>query len=160
MRQRDSVTLLTLGAVTAIRQDNPLTWLEDFRLLKSEYFLSLEGATFVSGDGPLIFGIADGKLTVAEIAAALTVDGPLGRQDTINRELAERPVWPLAQIDFAAQPGDNSDPSHMPLVVTKPRWTFSNPDGFVYFVYNMGSGALTTGGILFVQATHFGVWVT
>ncbi len=160
IRHSAAITLLTLNGGAVEIQDTPPTWEEDFRLMKSEYYFSLQGATFVEDDGPLIFGIAFGDLTAAEIAEVLVLDGPFARDDRVTTEIAERPVWLICQIRNSLQASVDAQEYLEPLVTKSPRWTFSDPDGFVYFAFNMGQGALTTGGVLRIVAKHYGVWVT
>ncbi len=158
IRQADTITLLTLAVNGAVKQDNPLVLGEDFRLLKTEAFLGLSGATFVDADGPIIIGMADNELSAAEIAECLVADGPLDRNDNVSSEQSMRPVWPLWSMPFTAA-DTNLNPT-VALRDTKVRWTFSNPEGFAFFVSNLGTSPLTTGGVVSLFAKHYGVWVT
>lgn len=124
----------------------------------------IEGLT--ANEGPaLLFGIADGELTDAEISEALSVGGPLDRSDNVRNERSHRPIWIIgtrkldneiaAQVEaqFVGEMGG-------PLMVGKPRWTFSNPTGWTYFVFNYDNSTLTTGASVRCHIKSFGVWVT
>lgn len=151
-----SFTLGTLADQTAMKS-TAYSITEDFRLLKTKWCAHFEGHTV--GEGPLIMGIADAELSAAEIAEALTA-APIDRNDHTALEKSHRPVFPLAQI----APGTDQACSRLPesglFVDSDIRWTFSNDDGWCWFVFNDSGGALTTGSVLKIFAKHFGVWVS
>ncbi len=161
IRDNDQITLGALNANAAIKQANPLVLAEDFRMLKSEHFLTMESGTFVAGDGPIVVGVANGELSVTEIAECLNTDGPLNRNDRANQESAERAVFPFCQLDFIekAVGGVEVLNQGLPVVFKKP-WTYSNPEGWTLFAFNHGGSALTTGAILRNLSTYYGVWVS
>ncbi len=160
IRQSDVITLGTLGAKTVLKQDTPIVITEDFRMLKAELFVSIVAATFDDLDGPLVIGIANDELSVTEIKECLEAGGPVGRDDAVGNEQALRAVWPIAHIMNAASENSHAlMAQQMPLTV-KPRWTFSNANGWTIFVYNQGSSVLATGGIIQLLNKFYGVWVT
>lgn len=160
IRESDSITLGTLSGGVAVKQSNPLAITEDFRLIKAEIFATLTGATFVEDDGPILVGISSDELTVAEIAECLQADGPLGPDDRLAMERAERPVWPIFLFRNDNQAGTDHFLLNNGLPIEKTlRWTFSNSSGFTWFAYNLGTGALTTGGVVRFHAKYYGVWV-
>ncbi len=157
IRELQSVALTTLANVTAIKLSQ-LTLAEDFRILKSEIFAKVGGLTAGEGDD-LIFGIANNALSVAEIAAAIVLDGPLNRNDPQHEESMRN----VKLLSFADQSLSNVDrafngDSGGPMITSKHRWTYNNPEGWCFFVFNNGS-ALTTGATAVAIATHYGVWV-
>lgn len=159
---RERIVSSALGALanSAAVIVNGLTLQEDFRLLKSEMFVNITALTGGEASG-LIFGIANGELTIAEIEEAIEANGPLDLNDRLLKERATRNVKLLA-----GQGTDRAESTQErfvndeggPKIVSKHRWTYSNPEGWNYFVYNTG-GSLTTGGLLHVTATHFGLWL-
>ncbi len=159
IREHVDETLGTLGADTALLLSD-LILTEDFRLMKSELFAIISGLSVGEGAG-LLIGIANGELTVAEIKAAIEADGPLDRNDRAREELAMRFVKLFAQFVPNSQgtSGHFEGEGGSPMIVVKPRWTFSNPEGWNYFVYNAGP-ALTTGSSLTIVSSNFGVWLT
>ncbi len=159
IRDNSGIALGTLAGETAIVVTTDISWTEDFRCLKSEIFAMLDGIT--TGEGArLVLGIANGDLTAAQIAECLQADGPGDRNDTVPGERAERPVWIIGAVvgDLvgARFVGHNGGP----LMEWKKRWTFSNPEGLEFFIYNQSGTALTTGATVRIDATHFGVWLT
>ncbi len=153
------MALSTLAPNTAIKLSS-LTLVEDFRILKSEIFAKVGGLTAGEGDD-LLFGIANGELSNAEIAEAIVTDGPLNRND---REGHERAMRNVRLLSFASQELTNVDRAFQgetggPMVISKHRWTYSNPQGWAFFVFNNGS-ALTTGATAAAIATHYGLWVS
>ncbi len=160
IRQFDAFTLSTLGSQTVIKQGNPLVIGEDFRMLKFEIFADIFGATFVDADGPLLLGIADNELSVTEIKECLEANGPLDRNDRVSMEHATRPVWPYFQISNDSSANAHIENSNQMPQEGSPRWTFSNPEGWTWWAYNMGTGALTDAGFIRIEVKYYGVWVT
>ncbi len=161
IKERTSVALSTLGQNIAIKIDGaPVAITDDFRILKSEVFCEIEGLTSGQGNG-LMLGIADDELTVAEIAEAINQSGPVDRNDNVANERAMRPVWLISALDElgGAVVGRFHGDAGGSRIEWKKRWTFSNPEGWIFFIWNE-SAALTTGATARLVATHYGVWVT
>jgi len=159
MRENRSQALGTLAALSALIIGTNLATTERFRMLKAEIWATLTGLTTGEGTG-LLFGLADGDLSVAEIEEAIESNGPLGPNDTVTEEQASRAVWLFGAIDRETGTEaifENEDGGHM--LVLKPRWTFASVKSWNWFVYNMGA-APTTGATIFIRGKSFGVWVT
>ncbi len=137
-----------------------ITMAEDFRILKSEI---MGGIVDLPTTEPEMMGLylVNGELTLAEAEAAIELDGPTNRNDRAAQELAERFVRPVGMFNRGAAAvgahlvGENGGP----VATIKPRWTFPNPEGWDWMVYNFGA-APTTGGQFNARITHYGVWVT
>ncbi len=132
-----------------------------FRILKTEYFVSQQGAFAGEGD-EIIVGIANGALTTAQIAEALNADGPDDRNDP-DKEEADRAVWlkgpQIKETQLAADTYGEPVPNNgMPMSFSL-KWTFTPTEGWDWFAFNPLSGALTTGSVFNITATHYGVWV-
>ncbi len=160
IRDDSAIALSTLGGESAIVVTTDITWGEDFRLLKTEFTAIVEGLTSTEGNG-LLIGLADGELTATEIEECLQADGPGDRNDNAPAERANRPVWIIGAVDPASEStlrfkGARGDF----LMEWKKRWTFSNPEGLEFFVYNQSGNALTTGATVRINATHYGVWLS
>lgn len=152
--ETNEVSLGTLAKDTVLSMGN-YGIEEDFRMLRSEVFVIHRDPT--AGEGPLLFGLARGDLTVTEIKETLETE-PTDPQDT-KLEKSHRPVWPLGFIG-QGHGGTVTDPSAE--FVWDKRWTFmskSSNDGWQFWVYNMDLAALTTGSKIRYIAKHFGVWV-
>ncbi len=159
IREHVSVALGTIGN-NAVVKTTSLVLVDDFRILKSELFARIDGLTVDEGEG-LKFGMSNGELSNAEIAASIETDGPLDRNDRSGNETAMRKVDLLAdglilvndetQMKFIGDGGGLK-------IINKARWTYSNPTGWAFFVHN-AQAALTTGATLDVVATHYGLWV-
>lgn len=152
IRDTDLITLGALASNAVVKQSNALAIEDDFRIIKLEVLPNVELMT--AGEGQVVFGIADDELTVTEIAEALVVDGPVDRNDRVKDEQASRPVWALCQMNNPNEMPNNGMPIEKTL-----RWTFSNPEGWAFFAFNVGA-TLTTGGVIRFQAKFYGVWVT
>ncbi len=154
--------LTTLAAKDAVAITSPIVLVDDFRILKSEVVAMVNGLTAGQGRG-LVLGIASGDFSAAEIEEALEVNGPTNRGQQIENERAMRNV----RILGVADPNDPASTqvvfrdinTNAPMMISKHRWTYSNPSGWDWFVYNLG-GSLTTGATVQLIAKHFGVWLT
>ncbi len=155
-------TTLTVGAFTSktAKLIGNLVLGEDFRMLKAEVQAWMDGLTSGEADD-IYFGIANGELSIAEIAAAISTDGPNDRNDRAAEELAMRNVRLFGVLrlqESAAIKGPFVDRSDSALMEHRIRWTYSNPEGWNYFVFNNGT-ILTTGSSIRMLAKNYGVWV-
>lgn len=162
IKSHETQALGALGADTVILVGD-VSPTEDFRILKSVLFGHITGLTAGEGQG-LLLGIANGELSVAEIKESLEVDGPLDRNDRLAVEQAERfaklfAAYRLEDITSTSGRFEGGDESSSPKMVIKPRWTFSDNEGWNYFIYNSGP-AIQTGAAATIVSTHYGVWVT
>lgn len=154
LKNADSITVGALADGAAIKQGTPLALTEDFRLIKADIWVQLTGT--VNANENIYIGIADNELSVTEIAEAIIADGPLDRNDRLVEEQATRPVWVCAATGgHGVQPFDGLT-VHFEKVI---RWTFSNSEGFTLFAFNSSGAAITTGVVMKVIATYYGVWV-
>ncbi len=160
---REKISNAALGALAGedvVKIASDVTLVDDFRILKSEIIAVILGLTTSEGTG-LILGMANGELSAAEVEECLEIDGPVNPND---RERTEKAMRNCKNIAFAV-PGnlntemvfENDEGGR--LITMKHRWTYNNPEGWDYYVYNIGA-ALTTGATVQLVATHFGVWVT
>ncbi len=161
IKERTVITVGNLGATVVVKSAGGIEGSlgEDFRILKTEYFIVQTGEWGALGD-QVIIGMADNELSVAEIAENLNLDGPIDRNDNLLNERVFRPVWMFNHLlgtstVILEEPTDDGN-----ALVQNVKWTFSNPEGWVWFAYNPLLAALTAGATFIIQAKHFGVWVT
>ncbi len=163
IRERQTIALGGLADDAAIKLSQ-LTLSEDFRMLKSEVICVVNNLATLQGTG-LVLGIANNELSVAEIAAAILINGPLDRNDRDGHEKAMRNVKLVSSL---MEPGeDSSNVERMfrngaggPITEVKHRWTYSNPEGWCWFIFNGTGAAITTGASVELIATNYGVWVS
>ncbi len=156
LREATNITLSTLGAVTAIKAGTQLVLEDDFRVIKTEVSGALDGAA--ADETPILLGLADNELSVAEIGEAMNLNGPVDRNDRVAVERAERPVWVVGSYDSVFnRVAANAGGAPLEKVL---RWTFSNPEGWTWFAFNRTAATLTTGAVFRLEAKYFGVWVT
>ncbi len=169
---REVQTVNTAGLVDqAAIKFSALTLVEDFRILRTEL-----GATGKNVDDQqpniagLAIGICNGELTAGEIAACLTAGGALNANDASRRDEAN--TW--AKILGYASWQVNANPQNTltfndvvflnesggPIIVSKDRWTYNNPEGWAFFLWNnCGAPIVDTATPQFrLQATHYGMW--
>ncbi len=169
IRERQTVSLATLGDQAALALSN-LTMQEDFRILKTELTASIDSMDDQDVAAGILLGIANGELSVAEIAECLVAQGPLDRNDRLLKERANRWVKILSQAEFNNNsiPGNGRTQVDMifkgdngsPIITSKDRWTYSDPEGWQFFIFNNTGTSLITGATVRLLATHYGVWVT
>ncbi len=134
---------------------------EDFRDLKATGVVTVTGLTAGEGKGLQLY-MTNGELTAAEMEEAVELNGPADRNDRLSQERAERwvrLVGTVSRMDPADTEAVFMNPEGGHILVVKPRWTFSNPEGWGWVIYNDGA-TLTTGASGLVKMTHYGVWVT
>ncbi len=130
---------------------------EDFRILKTE---GQSNANQVTAGNPAVsLYMVNGELTLAECEEAIELSGPDDRNDRLDVERSERFVR-LIGVYVPAGIGTTAHIRGTGMFSYNPRWTFSNPAGWDYMVYNNGPVNLDTGQIITTKLTHFGVWVT
>ncbi len=161
IREDQQQDLGSLGAGVAILLGTKLNTNEPFRMLKSEISISLRDVPLSLGEH-LIFGLANGDLSVADIKEAIEISGPLSPSDRDKQEAARRFVK-LISLWQPPQDGEVRSAPFMndtggPIITIKPRWTFGEAEGWVWFIYNAGV-ALTGTPDAVLRATHYGVWV-
>jgi len=162
LRENPSVALSTLASGVALKLTGSITPTEDFRMLKAEIGAGITGLTGNEGN-QIFFGLCNGELTAAEIEEAIEAVGPTDRNDRLLVERAERFVKILSKtnrFENGQTEREFMNESGGPIIVTKPRWTFSNTEGWDWFVYNNGLNALTTGATVRALATIYGLWLT
>ncbi len=168
IREVATVTMGTLADQAAVTFSQ-LTISEDFRILKSEIVAGIIGMSDDEQTTGLVFGICNGELSDAEIAECLTAGGPLDRNDALRKERSNRwvkmlsagqsdPLGPgsgtgLKEVIFKNETGGS-------IIESKNRWTYSDPEGWLFFIFNNSGSALGTGATGRLLATHYGVWVT
>ncbi len=159
IREFHSNALGALANSTAIIVGN-IVLEEDFRVLKK--ILTVNVANLTAGQGAgLVFGVSNAELTLLELQEAILVDGPTNRNDRLKEERAGRHVHIVGHartdgvnattLQFEGMNGAN-------IIEDKFRWTYSDPEGWDYFVFN-ASTVLTSGAIVTTIATVYGVWV-
>ncbi len=124
---------------------------EDFRIIKMDYYIGYTPAA--QGDF-LLFGIANGELTAQQIEECLE-SSPLNYNDAIGSEQAGRQVFPLEILGEGSAGGNSAGIKGSENL----RWTFANPDGWQYFLYNFTGGPIATGSLVEFICKIYGVWV-
>ncbi len=159
IRENRNQAIGGIAAGAAVLIGTKLATLERFRMLRTEVFAVAIGLTTGEGTG-LLFGLADGQFTLGEVEGAIEANGPLGPNDTVTEDIADRPVWFLGALDRETGTEaifENENGGHM--LVSKPRWTFARTKSWNFFVYNLGA-SMTTGANVGIRTKSFGVWVT
>lgn len=161
LKEQTQLALLALASNEVILMPSEIALEEDFRILKAEVIAHVTGLTSDEGDG-LVLGMANGGLTSAAIEASIEAQGPKGRDDRIIQEAAERQEHRLGVLETQSPgqiKGNFLGKEGGPIMTDKFRWTYSNPDGWTFYIYNNG-GLLTTGATVKLIATYYGVWVS
>lgn len=120
-----------------------------FRVMRVKGYACIEGIT--AGEGPLVFGCA-AQCSTTNIDDAFDAD-PQSSIASANHD-AKRAIWPLGMFPVVSP--------HEKVIEFDEVIRWSCPEGtghFDFWIYNMDSGALTTGAQLHVFAKFFGVWL-
>ncbi len=124
--------------------------LQGFRILKSEWFATLEDVT--SGDSGLMFGVCH-DLTTAEIVATFDAD-PQRAGDPTESENALRPVWGFGVMSANDGGGVLHDKGEW-----KPQWSFPEGTELRIWARNTSADIWTTGAQLNLVQKIYGVWL-
>ncbi len=149
------ITLSTLAAKDVIAvADEKIDAAQEqgFRVLKAQSFIAVTGLT--ATEGPVLIGASGPGMNAAEIEECLEANPALSTDISASEE-AMRPIWPLGmKIGTLEQVLNNGN-----FIEWKPRWSW--PEGTVlnWWVYNISTGALQTGGLVHIQTKFFGVWL-
>lgn len=127
----------------------------NFRILKTELMISKIDQT--SDEGTLFLYMVNGELSLAECEETIQNGGPVDRNDSDQRERSERFVKPVGMLNCSTDI-TNAGTVFTPVIEFNPKWTFSNPEGWDWMIFNQGA-ALTAGTLVRFFATHYGVWV-
>ncbi len=155
------ISLGTLAALDLVLQSSTIgaALLEDFRILKTQYFMFFDPGSSDGSEGPIVVGWAGPSLNAAEVEEAIE-SKPNDLNDVPESEQTLRAVFPLEIFNSL---GDGTTPINSSHHMTKgefnPRWTIPTPKGWSWYAYNMGGVALSGTGEVRIQAKHFGVWV-
>ncbi len=156
IKEFSSLALGTLASNTGLLM-GALALQEDYRILKTRILSSLFNHT--SGETALSLWHVNGELSLAEIEEAIESSGPVDRNDRIGVERSERYVRMVGAYVPNAQ-GTTAHLQGKGMIEFNPRWTFSDPEGWDWVVFNHDINGLTTGTVVILEATHFGVWLT
>ncbi len=134
------------------------TLLEDFRIIKMDYFFGVKPPqAVVLNDGPILVGIAGGHITAAGIEAS--IEALALNRNALTLEFTHRPVWPLEIIMIPDADNGSVDRLTYKGSVNL-RWTFQNPDGWTWWAYNLSNQNLIDGSVIHIFAKIFGVWLS
>ncbi len=154
------ITLGTLASLDVISKNVHTDITEDFRILKTKYFMQYAPGAFDAIEGPLLIGMAPGAMTSGEIEQAIEAN-PDDRNDIPDIEFVDRMVWPL-EVLFSSVDATNGTSVGSKVIAQgefTPKWTMPNPDGWTWWAYNFSQAALADNGFVEIIAKHFGVWV-
>ncbi len=161
IRETAIITLLTLADLTALKAVQASAITDDFRIIKSEFYAFASGVTAGEFFGFGLYLVND-DLTAVQIQNALTNDGPLNSSDRDKIEAANRFVKLVGVSDMLddadTKPSFKGEDNEQ-LISKTIRWSFNKGVGWNWAVFNNSGGALTTGGIVKIVATHYGVWI-
>ncbi len=161
IRETAVITLATLGDVTAIKATQAVSITDDFRIIKSEYRAFATGVTTQEFFGMNLYLVND-DLTAQQISNALVNDGPTNSSDRDKIEASNRFVKLMGHSETSERANTViafKGPQNNEVMSEVVRWSFNKGVGWNWAVFNNSGGALTTGGLVKIIATHYGVWI-
>ncbi len=165
IKEQTDITLAGLVGLDYVQVDSDILLDQDFRILRSDVTAVARGITSLEGKG-LILYMTQGILSESEAEQNIELDGPVRMGEKIDEEIASRWVRRLG-ITIGSTVNETerifTNKYGGGLLNIEPRWTFrrgrtASEGGWNWGVYN-GGVTLTTGTIVNVIATHYGVWV-
>ena len=154
VRVDGSVAMATLAANDVVGGDLTQVSNEAYRVLSLKALWSLRGLT--SGEGPIVYGVAHGDYTDAEIEECLENDGSLTRGDKIAAEQSNRLVRRIGQFDGNAAEIVEADGRP---VSTRLNWLMATGDALRLWAWNKSGATLTTGGLVLINGNMLIKWV-
>ncbi len=147
------ITLSTLadGAVISVDSD---PFGREFYWISADLFWQLDG--IISGQGPIIVGLAHNDYTDVEIAENLNITGMEDPGDKIAQERGRRLVRRSGQ--FAAI-NVNEVLNDGMVKRTKAGWTLTDGFSAAFFAQNKSGATLTTGASVRLSGKLYGRWV-
>ncbi len=166
VKEQTSLSLGALAGQDAAGVDSAVILDMDFRILRSDVTAVARVVTSLEGQG-LILYMTEGDLSVSEGEVNIEQNGPVRLGSQIEEELASR--W-VRRVGITVGPTVNETERVFRnkygggLLDLTPRWTFrrartGTEGGWNWLVYNSGV-TVTTGIVIDIIATHYGVWVT
>lgn len=148
----EELALTTLASKTVVGTTFDETVQE--RTLVSSIVANWSGKDFTAGEGPIMVGVAHGDYSDAEIEAVIESTGSWNEGDKVAQEVSKRLVRRIGVLSLAD--GDPVLNDGKPMK-TKLNWILNQGVFLKIWAYNMGSGALTTGGIVQAEG-HANLW--
>ncbi len=124
-----------------------------FRVVSADIYWSYAGHT--AAEGPLEVGIANGDLSVAEVAECLD-SNPTSQSDIVAREFARRPVRRSGVFDGVATIASLNDGKS---IRTKLNTILDEGTELKAWIKNLDASALTTGTLIKINGAIYGYWI-
>lgn len=142
----------SLAAVSLISVAATETVIEKTRVSSVECIWSLSDFTALVNDGPLMCGLAHSDYTDAEIEQWVENAGSWNAGDKVNQEIAKRFIRKIGvfrtEDATAASIAATATLNEGMPIKTKLNWSLVTGQTLKFWVYNLGSSALTTGTIM------------
>lgn len=121
-----------------------------FLMLRVRYLLQLTSRE-VTDDGPLLLGIAHGDANTTEITTAILEANSKGPEDFTQSEEEDR-AWAVYQNTLTplmiTADGTQAQPKSDWIKFSRKGIPALEDSGFKLFIFNAGSGSLTTGSVV------------
>ncbi len=154
-----SLTLGTLGSATVISGTVADTVIEKAWCSSVKASYSMSGYTAAVNDGPLVVGVSHGDYTSTEIEEWVQSIDSWEETDQIGQEVGRRKIRRIGQFEVppTITPEDTVVLNDGKMITTKCKYVLSTGQTVRFWVFNQGTGALTTGAVLKVQG-HANLW--
>ncbi len=161
IRETVLITLGSLADVTAIKGVQATAITDDFRIIKTEFQAFATAVTTQEFFGMSLHLVND-DLTAVQIANAIITDGPTNKSDRDKVEAANRFLKLMATSDTPERANTVQGmrgPGNAEFISHTVRWSFNKGVGWNWAIFNDSGSQLTTGGLVKIKATHYGVWI-
>ncbi len=149
----EELPLLTLASKTVVgigfdNSVNERTWISSVRAT-----WTLKGLPPVDGDGPIQVGLAHSDYSDAEIEEWIENAASWNEGDLVAQEVGKRKIRSVGVFQSAASVDEDSVLNDGKPITTKCGWILLQGQTLKQWAYNLGSGAMTTGGQVLTNGT-------
>ncbi len=119
---------------------------------------SLANWTDIANAGPIVFGVAHGDYSDAEIEQWLESTGQWNEGDMISQEISARKIRQIGTLGGAATAADSQVMNDGKPVKTKLNWILLQGQSLRIWAYNSGSAAVATTVPSLTANGHVNLW--
>jgi len=154
-----AMALGTLVSRTVVSQVVNQTVVDSTRISSIKCTYSLNNFTIGASRGPIMFGVAHGDYTTAEIEAWIEATSGWNQGDMIAKEVRSRRIRTIGILVPPATLGEQAQFNDGRPVKTKLNWLLAEGQTISFWAYNLGSVALANTDPVLLATGRANLWV-